>query len=122
MTDATERQEDTEQQLALARRQIEAVQRISTALYSVTDTDTLLRQALDVALEVVGADAGSILLYNADRNSLVFRHAVGPVAASLIGTGLDLSLGKGIAGDVFRTGVGRLTPDVERWTPTISAP
>ena len=114
MTDATERQEDTEQQLALARRQIEAVQRISTALYSVTDTDTLLRQALDVALEVVGADAGSILLYNADRNSLVFRHAVGPVAASLIGTGLDLSLGKGIAGDVFRTGVGRLTPDVER--------
>ena len=114
MTDALERQEDTERQLALARRQLEAVQRISTALYSVTDTDTLLRQALDVALAVVEADAGSILLYNLDRNMLVFRHAVGPVAASLLGTGLDLSLGKGIAGDVFRTGQGRLTPDVER--------
>lgn len=114
MTQDTERHEDTEQQLALARRQIEAVQRISSALYSVTDTDTLLRQALDVALEVVGADAGSLLLYNADKNSLVFRHAIGPVAASLLGTGLDLSLGKGIAGDVFRTGQGRLTPDVER--------
>ena len=106
--------DDPEQQLALARRQLEAVQRVSAALYSVTDTDTLLRQALDVALEVVEADAGSILLYNADLNSLVFRHAVGPVAASLIGTGLDLSLGKGIAGDVFRTGQGRLTPDVGR--------
>ena len=114
MTDALERQEDTERQLALARRQLEAVQRISTALYSVTDTDTLLRQALDVALAVVEADAGSILLYNPDRNVLIFRHAVGPVAASLLGTSLDLSLGKGIAGDVFRTGQGRLTPDVER--------
>jgi len=114
MTNDTLAAGDTENQLALARRQLEAVQRISTALYSVTDTDTLLRQALDVALEVVGADAGSILLYNADKNMLVFRHAVGPVAASLLGTGLDLSLGKGIAGDVFRTGTGRLTPDVER--------
>jgi signal transduction histidine kinase len=106
--------DDPERQLALARRQIEAVQRISAALYSVTDTDTLLRQALDVALEVVEADAGSILLYSADQNTLVFRHAVGPVAASLIGTSLDLSLAKGIAGDVFRTGQGRLTPDVEQ--------
>ena len=106
--------DNTERQLALARRQIEAVQRISAALYSVTDTDTLLRQALDVALEVVEADAGSILLYNADQNTLVFRHAVGPVAASLVGTSLDLSLGKGIAGDVFRTGQGRLTPNVEK--------
>lgn len=106
--------EDTERQLALARRQIEAVQRISAALYSVTDTDTLLRQALDVALEVVEADAGSLLLYNADQNALIFRHAVGPVAASLLGTSLDLSLAKGIAGDVFRTGQGRLTPDVGR--------
>ena len=111
MTDMTE---DTERQLALARRQLEAVQRVSSALYSVTDTDTLLRQALDVALEVVGADAGSILLYNADQNALVFRHAVGPVAASLIGTSLDLSVAKGIAGDVYRTGQGRLTPDVGR--------
>lgn len=108
--------DDPERQLALARRQLEAVQRISAALYSVTDTDTLLRQALDVALEVVEADAGSILLYNADQNSLIFRHAVGPVAASLIGMGLDLSRGKGIAGEVFRTGQGRLTPDVGRDT------
>ena len=114
MTNNNSTRDDTESQLVLARRQLEAVQRISTALYSVTDTDTLLRQALDVALEVVGADAGSILLYNADKNMLVFRHAVGPVAASLLGTGLDLSLGKGIAGDVFRTGMGRLTPDVEQ--------
>ena len=109
---ALDASEETERQLALARRQLEAVQRISAALYSVTETDTLLRQALDVALEVVQADAGSILLFDADQYALVFRHAVGPVAASLIGTSLDLSLGWGIAGDVFRTGQSRLTPDV----------
>ena len=105
--------EDIERQLALARRQLEAVQKISSALFSVTDTDTLLRQALDAAMEVVEADAGSVLLYDADQNTLIFRHAVGPVAATLIGTGLDLSLGKGIAGEVFRTEQGRITLNVE---------
>lgn len=106
-------QEDTAAQLALARRQLEAVQRVSTALYSVTDTDTLLRQALGTALDVVGADAGSILLYNADRNALVFRYVVGPVSETLTGTTIDLTLGKGIAGEVFRTGLSRITPNVD---------
>jgi signal transduction histidine kinase len=105
--------DDAERQLALARRQLEAVQRVSAALYSVTDTDVLLRQALETALEVVGADAGSILLYNTDQDALVFRHAVGPVASTLVGTSLDLSLGRGISGKVFRTGRGLITPDVE---------
>lgn len=104
--------DDTQQQLVLARRQLEAVQRVSAALYSVTDTDALLRQALETSMDVVNADAGSILLYHPEKHALVFRHAVGPVADSLIGTSLDLSLGRGIAGEVFRSGQSRLTPDV----------
>jgi len=100
-----------EGQLALARRQLEAVQKVSAALYSVTDTDVLLRQALETAMEVAEADAGSILLYNAEQNVLIFRHVVGPVAETLTGTSLDLSLAKGIAGEVFRTQRGRLTGD-----------
>ena len=105
-------QTETEQQLRVARRQLEAVQRVAAALYSVTDTDTLLRQALETSLDVVNADAGSILLYNAEKHTLVFRHAIGPVAETLIGTSLDLSLGKGIAGLVFHSGKGRITLDV----------
>ncbi len=104
---------ETEQQLLIARRQLEAVQRVAAALYSVTDTDTMLRQALETSLDVVNADAGSILLYNEEKHTLVFRHAVGPVAETLIGTSLDLSLGRGIAGLVFRTGQGRITLDVD---------
>ena len=105
--------EESERQLALARRQLEAVQRVSAALYSITDTNALLRQALETIMEVVDADAGSILLHNPAENTLVFRHVIGPVADTLIGTSLDLSLGKGITGQVFRSGQGRLTPDVE---------
>ena len=105
--------EKCERQLALARRQLEAVQRVSAALYSITDTNALLRQALETSMDVVDADAGSILLHNPAENTLVFRHVVGPVADTLVGTSLDLSLGKGIAGQVFHSGQGRLTPDVE---------
>ncbi len=99
-------------QLALARRQLDAVQQVSAALYSVTDTDALLRQALEASMDVVDADAGSILLFNAADSTLVFRHAIGPVGESLIGTKLDISLGKGISAQVFHTGQGRVTPDV----------
>ncbi len=105
--------EECEKQLALARRQLEAVQQVSAALYSITDTNALLRQALETSMEVVDADAGSILLFNAADNTLVFRHAVGPVGESLVGTSLDLSLGRGIAGQVFASGQGRVTADVE---------
>lgn len=105
--------DDCEQQLALARRQLEAVQQVSAALYSITDTNALLRQALETSMDVVDADAGSILLYNAAEHTLVFRHAIGPVGESLVGTSLDLSLGRGIAGQVFESGQGRLTPNVE---------
>ena len=104
---------ECQQQLALARRQLEAVQQVSAALYSITDTNALLRQALETSMDVVDADAGSILIYNAAENALVFRHAIGPVGDSLIGTRLDLSLGMGIAGQVFQSGQGRVTPDVE---------
>ncbi len=104
--------EDAERQLALARRQLEAVQQVSAALYSITDTNALLRTALEASMEVVDADAGSILLYNAADNTLVFRHAIGPVADSLVGTTLDLSLEVGIARQVFLSGQGRVTPDV----------
>ena len=105
--------EDSERQLRLARRQIEAVQRVSAALTSVSDLDVLLRQALETAMDVVEAEAGSILLHDPEQNVLIFRHAVGPVSDALLGTSLDLSLGKGIAGEVFRTGQGRISPDVE---------
>ncbi len=106
--------DDCARQLALARRQLEATQRISAALYSVTDTEALQRLALQTSMDVVEADAGSLLIHDPERNVLIFRHVVGPVAASLLGTSLDLTLGRGIAGQVFETGEARITHDVDR--------
>ncbi|MDQ2687584.1 MAG: hypothetical protein M3Y28_06930 [Armatimonadota bacterium] len=55
--------DECQRQLALARRQLEATQRISAALFSVTDLDALQRLALQTAMEVVDADAGSLMLH-----------------------------------------------------------
>ena len=94
----------------------EAVQRITAALYTLTDVDALQRMALQTAMDVVEADAGSLLVYDAEKNALIFRHVVGPVADTLDGTTLELAHSPGIAGQVFRTGVSRLTRNVDEDT------
>lgn len=111
--------DECQRQLALARRQLEATQRISAALYSVTDLDALQRLALQAAMEVVDADAGSLMLHDPELDALVFRYVVGPVADKLTGTRLDLGKGLGIAGQVFRSGQSRITMDVDRDTDHI---
>lgn len=104
--------DDCQAQLALARRQLEATQRVSDALFSTTDVDALQRLALETAIEVVDADAGSLLIYSQETHTLVFRHAAGPVADALLGTSIDLSQKAGIAGAVFTSGEARVTENV----------
>lgn len=111
--------DECQRQLALARRQLEATQRISAALFSVTDLDALQRLALQTAMEVVDADAGSLMLHEPEQDALVFRYVVGPVADILTGTRLDLSRGLGIAGQVFRSGQSRITMNAEQDTDHI---
>jgi len=105
--------EDLERQLELAKRQLEATQRVSGALFSVTDIDALQRLALEAAMDAVQADAGSLLVYDAQADALVFRQATGPAAESLVGTRIELSQGLGIAGAVFLSGEARLSANVE---------
>ncbi len=112
---------ELERQLALARREIEAMQRVSAALYSVTDLEELQRLALQTALDVVEADAGSLLVHDPASNTLIFRHVVGPVAETLLGTTLDLNLGRGVAGGVFLSGLPRITNDVDKDSDHIGA-
>jgi signal transduction histidine kinase len=96
----------------LMRRQLDAVHRISAAMYSVTDIGRLQQLALENAIGVIGADAGSVLVYDNDTNSLVFQHVVGPVASGLIGTRIDLTTESGIASNVFASGTTRISNDV----------
>src|SRR5690348_16259132 len=80
-----------------------AIHRISAALFAKTDMDQVLRETLDVSLQITNADAGSILLYDPVAQHLVFRYAVGPVAHKLIGQPLPLT-STGKCATVFKTG------------------
>jgi hypothetical protein len=68
----------------------------------------MARQTLDIALEVLGAEAGSLQLYDPHHDTLVFQYVVGPTAETV--TGYVMPATQGISGQVLRTGV----PDVTR--------
>ena len=99
------------QRLEMRERQIEAVHRISAALYLKNDLDSLLRETLHVALETVEADAGSILLFEREKRKLVFHYVVGAKAAELMGGEIDPDDEHANAAAAFRSGQTVLTHD-----------
>src|SRR5207247_94747 len=64
-------------------RQLQAVCQITAALQRRTHLDELERQTLHAAVDVVGANAGSILLHEPDEARLAFKYVLGPAAAVL---------------------------------------
>jgi signal transduction histidine kinase len=91
---------DLQNRLARRDREIEAARIISESLFQHVTVDALIQRALRVALQVVGATAGSVLLADFETRKLVFRYSVGekPVAP---GTAIDFD--QGIAGLVFNS-------------------
>lgn len=98
--------------LAERERQIEAIHRITAALYAQTNLDGLVVETLKVSMATVDATAGSIMLRDAESGKLVFRYVVGEAAEALAGYAMDPRLG--IAGEVLQTGVSRITDDVSQ--------
>ena len=98
--------------LAERERQIDAVHRISQALYTKTKLDDLLRETLQVSLETVEANAGSLILHDAESDKLVFKYVIGDAASFL--TGFTMETTRGIAGEVFHSGEARITDDVTK--------
>lgn len=86
--------------VAELQRQLDAVHLIAIELGRVTEVDGIVRRSLEVALEVVDAQAGSILLHDPSTDKLIFRYVVGGGGDQLVGTALDV--GRGIAGRAFR--------------------
>src|SRR5690349_6197253 len=83
--------------------QMNAIHRISSALFAQADVDTMLKETLEVSMQTADADAGSILLYDRNSKQLIFRHALGPEGAKLVGRPVNLD-GTGKAATVFKTG------------------
>ena len=104
--------ESLRRDVAELRRQIDAVRRIAAALSTAYKADDVVRQALDVSLELADSDAGSILIFRPDREKLVFEYVVGDKSAEL--TGVELDPDEGLAGQVFETGKTSVSDDVTK--------
>jgi signal transduction histidine kinase len=98
------------ERLQRLERQLQAVNQITAALHARTHLDDLERQTLLAAVDVVGADAGSILLHDANESRLIFKYVLGPAAPILMGQAMPDT--KGIVGQVFHSGEGDITLDV----------
>lgn len=96
----------------LARRELElaAAQRMSEVFSQQIKVQDLMAQALRIALDVVDAENGSVLLADPETHTLVFYHSIGdrPVLS-----GTPIPWDEGIAGTVFRTGQPEIVPDAQ---------
>jgi hypothetical protein len=75
---------------------------VSRVISSTLEPDQVLDLILEQAVKVLGAMAGSLILVDQQTNELVFKLALGPIAADLVGT--RMPLGKGLVGEAAATG------------------
>ncbi len=81
---------------------LDALFEVEKAVAGTTAQADLVERILEIAMERLGARAGSILLGEEDRDSLFFRSAKGEKSESLVS--LRLKTGQGIAGHVAESG------------------
>jgi len=81
------------------RRAVEAMYRVHAFISAITDLDSLLEYITVESQIVAGAEASSIILYDADRNDLYFHVALGESGdQERLKREVRLKLGQGIAG------------------------
>src|SRR6266571_1957567 len=101
-----------EDQILLRRdRVLEAARRISQNIFQYTEVDELVEAALRVAMDEVGADAGSVLLADPEVQRLVFYYSIGEKP---VPRGAAIPWDQGIAGQVFRSGEPVIIGDVKK--------
>jgi GAF domain-containing protein len=104
------------QDISLRLQQLSTVYEVSQTVTSTLEIHTVLDLIVSKAVEILNAQAGSLLLLDKDTNDLVFRVVSGPVSSSLLGQRLPPD--EGIAGAAVRTGEGQIVNDVQvdpRW-------
>ncbi|MEP7152801.1 MAG: ATP-binding protein [Nitrospira sp.] len=106
--DLARRQDD--KRSARKDRELEAARRISAALFEHLTPDELAGRALRIALEVVQAESGSILLADSATEQLIFRHSIGDCPVT---HGTAFPWDKGIAGYVFQSGEPQIIRNVK---------
>ncbi|MGD8794703.1 MAG: GAF domain-containing protein, partial [Anaerolineae bacterium] len=115
------RRERVGQDAALRLQQLSIVHEVSRTISSTLELDAVLDLVMNKAVELLDAEAGSLLLlekFGPDQQTeaLVFHVVLGPAADQLVGQ--RLPPGEGIAGAVLETGQPALVNRVEgdpRW-------
>jgi signal transduction histidine kinase len=100
-------------ELQQPHNQLDAVQRVSQALFRTIDLDQLVETTLRTALDEVSAEAGSILLADVHTKQLVFHYSLGEKP---VPRGTAIPWDKGISGSVFQSGEPRITGNVQHNT------
>src|SRR5436309_6026446 len=108
----TLRRRKEDRQLIQRERELEATRRLSQAFFQHRSLEDLIENVLQTALEVVEAEAGSVLLADYDTKRLVFRYVIGQKAESVHGTSFPWN--EGIAGAVFKSGEPAVIGDVKQ--------
>jgi len=80
------------------KRTVQAMYRVHKLIGAITDLDTLLAYITEESQQVAGAEASSIILYDAARNDLYFHIALGEGDPETLKRQIRLQFGEGIAG------------------------
>jgi signal transduction histidine kinase len=97
-------------------RQLAVLNEVSTSVTSSLDLRNVLNTIMQKAVEILDAEAGSLLLIDEDRQELVFEVILGPAAAKLAGA--RLPMGSGIVGAVAQSGIPQIVNQAQtdnRW-------
>lgn len=101
-----------ERQILRRHHQVSVVSRISHAVSSLNDLDTILSIGLDGILELIGGDIGGILLVDEESRTLKYRTQRG--LSSRYADEMCMNIGEGIAGEVALTGEPILLEDISK--------
>jgi signal transduction histidine kinase len=97
-------------------RQLAALNEVGGVITSTLDLSAVLRLIMDKAVELLQADAGSLVLVDQDAGELVFEVTTGPGSPDLVGT--RLPAGTGVLGTVVQEGQPIIIRDAQtdpRW-------
>ncbi len=97
-------------------RQLAVLNEVSSSITSSLDLRTVLNTIMHKAVEILDAEAGSLLLVDEAARELGFEVILGPAAAKLAGA--RLPLGAGIVGAVAQSGIPQIVNQAQtdtRW-------
>ncbi|MGD9146530.1 MAG: GAF domain-containing protein, partial [Anaerolineae bacterium] len=110
------RQTRTIQDVSRRLQQLSTVYEVGRTVTATLEIDTVLDLVMTKAVEILSAEAGSVLLLDRRTDELVFRVAHGPVSDSLLGQ--RIPPGEGIVGAAIETREGQIVNDAQadpRW-------